>query len=403
MRLLFVCHWPWWLELGGARHFIELAQELERQGHSVDRVSATAAHVRPRSPMVEALRPPFSRLIRDQVARVASRYDVIDALEGDLPFSKEALGFDGLLVARSVGLSHAFQEFLDFSRRRWPDQDLGHPIGQALRELIRRRRWPDFERSWHCADLISLSNPDELPYLRAVGAEGKAFVSPLGLTPARHAALAEAAAPPGRRLARREIAFVGYWYPRKGSLDYGEIVRRVRAEVPDARFLFLGTWLGPEQVLRDLRLEPADWIRVVPKFRSDELPSLLSEVTVGAFPSYAEGFGFVVLEQLAAGVPTVAYDIPGPREMLRGLGRPLMVARGDTAAFAERLTAILRSDEPAYRSLGEGCAEVAARFRWADIARRMADVYAQRLSEVPRGGAPRPRSSATGTAPGPPR
>ena len=53
-----------------------------------------------------------------------------------------------------------------------------------------------------------------------------------------------------------------------------------------------------------------------PTFEEADLPSLLADCAVALFPSYVEGFGLAVLEQLAAGLPTIAYDVPGPRQIL---------------------------------------------------------------------------------------
>jgi glycosyltransferase involved in cell wall biosynthesis len=370
-------------ELGGARVFVELGAELERQGHVVDHVAATEAHVRPRVSPIQFFRPRFSRLVREQVAAVASRYDVVDALEGDLPFAKDDLAFSGLLVARSVGLSLAFKEFLDFSGWRWPEQDTGHPLGQMLRVVKDRRGWPLHERSWRLADLVNLPNPDELRFLPAE-VQDKAVVLPYGLTPPRLADLRKRASTPGRRLRGQEVVFIGYWYPRKGSLDFGRIVRRVRALVPDARFLFLGTSFSEARVLREMDLPPVDWIRVVPAYKDEELPGLLADAAVGIFPSYVEGFPFAVLEQLAARIPTVSYDAAGAREILGGFQPPLLVPRGDVRTLAERVAATLSMPEAEYRSLGEACTDAASRFSWEETARRTAEIYAERLTTLDR-------------------
>jgi glycosyltransferase involved in cell wall biosynthesis len=178
------------------------------------------------------------------------------------------------------------------------------------------------------------------------------------------------------------VVFIGYWSPLKGSLDFGDVMRRLRSLVPGVRFLFLGTWFPESQVLRDLRVERADWIRVVPRFRGEELPRLLADATVGVFPSYVEGFPFAVLEKLSAGLPPVSYDAPGAREVLRAFEPPLMVPRGDTRAFADRVASILTMAEADYRSLAEACTELAAAFRWESTARRTTEIYEQSLSRL---------------------
>ncbi len=63
----------------------------------------------------------------------------------------------------------------------------------------------------------------------------------------------------------------------------------------------------------------------------------LATLDLFALPSRVEPFGLVVAESMAAGVPVIASDIDGPREILKGgdLGR--LVAPDDDAALAEAI------------------------------------------------------------------
>src|SRR5438046_10044411 len=102
--------------------------------------------------------------------------------------------------------------------------------------------------------------------------------------------------------------------------------------------------IANESVWRDLEMMRDDSIEIVPRFDPDQLPQLVSDCTVAAFPSYVEGFGMAVVEQLAAGLPTVAYDAPGPRDILRDELARLLVPAGDVSRFAEVLSDLLAND-----------------------------------------------------------
>jgi glycosyltransferase involved in cell wall biosynthesis len=139
--------------------------------------------------------------------------------------------------------------------------------------------------------------------------------------------------------------------------------------------------IANESVWRDLEMTPDDSIEIVPQFDPDQLPQLVSDCTVAAFPSYVEGFGLAVVEQLAAGLPTVAYDAPGPRDILRGELAPLLVPAGDIARFSEVLSGLLADNVDRYQQLSRQSLETAAKFSWPEIARDTAAEYRKYLSD----------------------
>ena len=118
-----------------------------------------------------------------------------------------------------------------------------------------------------------------------------------------------------------------------------------------------------EQIVRrELGSAASADIELVSDYQPDELPALLANCTVGAFPSYVEGFGLAVIEQLAAGLPTVAYDTPGPRGILERELPEMLIPSGDVAAFASALTRLLRLSADEYRDLSarsvSGCRSI---------------------------------------------
>jgi glycosyltransferase involved in cell wall biosynthesis len=120
----------------------------------------------------------------------------------------------------------------------------------------------------------------------------------------------------------------------------------------------------------------------VPEYRPDELPTLLANCTVGAFPSYVEGFGLAVIEQLAARIPTVAFDQGGPRDILNATLPQLLVPLDDVGRFADAVVTTLSLPLVEYQQLGETSVKTASRYSWSDIANHTIDKY--RAALVPR-------------------
>ena len=142
------------------------------------------------------------------------------------------------------------------------------------------------------------------------------FVQPYGLSDDFRDSLAHAAAPASERLRRKKICFIGMWSLRKGSRDWPRIMAAIRQHHPNVEFVFLGTMFDETVVHADLTPDEAKRLTCRTTFREQELPALLGDCAVALFPSYIEGFGLAVLEQLAAGLPTISYDVPGPRQIL---------------------------------------------------------------------------------------
>jgi glycosyltransferase involved in cell wall biosynthesis len=393
-RILMVIHTPWTQNLGGPRVQLELAAELRELGHEVEKFSYDDAFPRAASvrragrlgTLAGYLRTNLSFAERAEayVRANAGRFDIIDANQTDLPLSKRRLGFGGLLVARSVGLIPAYERFERFAAERWPEpRSLRREVHRALTWPGRRRRRRDVEQSFRAADLINVSNPDDLATVRdEMGYGDKVVMFPFGMSAARREAFCRRQAGVSARLATTSVAFIGNWNSRKGAKDWPSIVAGVRRRTPGARFLFLGTGLSRERVLDDFPAEVQPALEVVPSYDSEDLPDLLATATVGAFPGYLEGFGFAVLEKLAAGLPTVVYDAPGPRDLVRGQAAPELVPPGDVEAFAERVSALLALTPESYGERSRDAVRAAARFDWREIARATREVYLERWESL---------------------
>ncbi|WP_300273511.1 glycosyltransferase [Halomonas sp.] len=96
------------------------------------------------------------------------------------------------------------------------------------------------------------------------------------------------------------------------------------------------------------------------------------------FASHSETQGMVVAEAMATGLPVVALDAPGVREVVRDGGNGRLLEGDDAEAMAVALAALV---EPAARSpLAEGAQRTAAAFDEARCAERCLDVYRRAIA-----------------------
>src|SRR5581483_11984523 len=143
----------------------------------------------------------------------------------------------------------------------------------------------------------------------------------------------------------------------------------VRTRVPTARLVIAGRRddRAFERELQEM-VERAG-IGAAVDFRFDlsdvAKRELIHASRVLAVPSAVEGFGIVVLEANAFGLPVVASSgVPegAVRDGFNGLRYPY----GDVAALTDRLT-ILLTDEDLYSRLSRNARENAKRFRWSRV------------------------------------
>ena len=127
LRILGIVNLPWDPRLGAVRVWFELSEQWKKAGHKIDKYCLSDAFPEPtRSRALFAWRQAiFPYRAAHFVRNNASKFDVVDCLIGTLPFSKKSLRFRNLLVGRSIGLFLAYDEFIRFSRRRWPDRPRG--------------------------------------------------------------------------------------------------------------------------------------------------------------------------------------------------------------------------------------------------------------------------------------
>jgi glycosyltransferase involved in cell wall biosynthesis len=132
---------------------------------------------------------------------------------------------------------------------------------------------------------------------------------------------------------------------------------------PQARLVLVGE--GPEQANIEALIAAEDLGAVVrlAGLRRD-VPRLLGAADVFLLTSISEGIPLTVIEAMAAGLPVVATDVGGMREVVQEAETGLLAPAGDPAALAALLGRVL-DDQDLARQLGR-CGQARARSVFGD-------------------------------------
>lgn len=138
----------------------------------------------------------------------------------------------------------------------------------------------------------------------------------------------------------RIILSAGRFVPQKNFPLLIRAFARIAARVPDAHVLLVGTG-AVESRLRALVASLGIYERVRFLPWTDSFPSLLKSVDIYALSSNYEGWGRVLPEAMAAGLPIVTTDVGCVGELVVDGTHGKVVRIGDEEAFAQALASLL--------------------------------------------------------------
>ncbi|MDJ0704394.1 MAG: glycosyltransferase [Leptolyngbyaceae cyanobacterium MO_188.B28] len=134
-----------------------------------------------------------------------------------------------------------------------------------------------------------------------------------------------------------KLVSVGSLSPKKGFETAIRAVSEKRMIVDSYTIVGEGpTRARLESLIDSLNLQ--DTVRLVGW--ADDVGQHYRAADVAVIPSRWEGFGLVAVEALSVGLPVIASDVPGLRELLSGCEAAVLVSEGDTTQIAEAIEKI---------------------------------------------------------------
>lgn len=177
----------------------------------------------------------------------------------------------------------------------------------------------------------------------------------------------------------RRVVAVGRLVPVKGFDLLVQAWEKVAAVHPDWELEIWGD--GPERnalerLIREKGLQGKVFLRGV----TGDVQGRLLQSSMLVFSSLFEGFGMVLVEAMACGVPCVAFQCPcGPRDVISTEKDGLLVPPGDTEQLAAAMIRLMEQPE-LRRRMGAAARGKAAQYALDAIAVRWMDLFRELTS-----------------------
>lgn len=357
------------LFLGGAeRQLTELAIGLARRGASVRVISIDRL----------AQSSPQDRLLR----RLQSAGVAVDSLNCSAPWAVRQAITRLKRLFRS-DRPDLVQTFLFHANvvGTWAAWRVGIPIrvgGVRVAQPNRKRLWLERLAVRKMQAVVCVSDAVERFARQHLGTpQGTILTIPNGVDAARFRdATPQAWGDLGLEPASQVILCIGRLHPQKGTDWLLQAAPRLLAENPQASLVIVGEGPLEGEVQAGLAQLPKG--RAVRLTVQSDIAPLMTAARLLVLPSRYEGMPNVVMEAMVAGLPVVASDAEGVRELLGEGGEGQVVSFGDTHQLCAKVTRLLNDDSFRSQVVSKNQLRVNGRFSIDAMVDRYWDLY-QRL------------------------
>ena len=153
---------------------------------------------------------------------------------------------------------------------------------------------------------------------------------------------------------------------------YQSLVKRYKEQIA-----LIVTGDGPE--LEKYKKSFGDQVIFTGYKKGEELGSIYASSDLFVFPSSTETFGNVVLEAMAAGIPAVAPQAGGVKDIIKNRENGLFFNPGEAKDLEKKVESLLE-DTKLYQEMKEGARLTAQRRGWESVFAQLVNIY-QEVSE----------------------
>jgi len=174
----------------------------------------------------------------------------------------------------------------------------------------------------------------------------------------------------------KHITYVGRMDREKGVFDLVESGKYICNERPDVYFTLVGKGRDLDklkQKTRKMGLE--DRFKFLGQVDRNRLVEIYQDADVFVFPSYHEGLPTVILEAMSCGLPVIATDVRGNRDLISAGENGILVPPRSPGKIAETITTLIE-DEKLKEKLGKNARKtIEDKYTWDAVTNRILECY----------------------------
>jgi glycosyltransferase involved in cell wall biosynthesis len=177
---------------------------------------------------------------------------------------------------------------------------------------------------------------------------------------------------------RKELLFVGrlVWFK---NVDMLLRAMKIALKAADVRLTIIGT--GPkERELKEIaaQLQLGKSVVFKGEMSHERVIDHMKKSDLFVFPSKNEPRGLVLIEAMLAGLPIIAVNRGGPKDIVKDGRNGYLVGPEDHEGMAGKITALLK-DKKAYERMSRNNVEDVKRYGWEKVVKMWEGIYAKVL------------------------
>jgi glycosyltransferase involved in cell wall biosynthesis len=175
---------------------------------------------------------------------------------------------------------------------------------------------------------------------------------------------------------KKYIMYAGRIDREKGLFDLVECGRSICNERPDVSFIIAGNGRDINKLRRKIKKTGLqNRFIFLGQIEKDQMIKLYQNATLFILPSYHEGLPTVLLEAMSCGLPIIATDVRGNRDLISNGENGLLVPPKDSKKMAEAIITLLE-DEKLMERLGKNARKtIVENYTWNAVFNKFLKCY----------------------------